>query len=105
MTRKRLPNRRDNDTVVFEHDGIRYHATASFIDGQLAEVFLDGPKAGSLASMVARESAVLLSLALQHGTPVSVLREALPKLPNGAPAGPMGAALFAIDHIIANVRA
>ena len=77
-TRVRLPNRRASETFSFRRLGIRFTATISrFDDGGLAEVFLTNGKVNSQADTVARDSAVVASLALQHGTPVDVIRKAL----------------------------
>jgi hypothetical protein len=66
--RGRLPNRRGNLSFNFLHDGRTYHATATrYADGRLAEVFLDVGKAGSTVQQHAEATAVLASLALQHG--------------------------------------
>jgi hypothetical protein len=46
--RRRLPNRRRNETNALAIDGMRLTATAGFDgDGRPAEVFLDGAKDGS----------------------------------------------------------
>jgi ribonucleoside-diphosphate reductase alpha chain len=39
---------------------------------------------------LARDSAVLLSLALQHGTPLSTIAHALTRNADGSPSGPIG---------------
>ena len=94
MTRSRLPQRRNAELVSFSHEGVSY--TAHFGcdgNGRLAEIFLDAAKEGSTANTVARECAVILSIALQHHTPLSIIRDALPKLQDGSPAGPIGVAL------------
>jgi hypothetical protein len=68
MNRERLPNRRGNLSFNFRHDGWTYHATATrYPDGRLAEVFLDVGKAGSTVPQHAEATAVLASMALQHG--------------------------------------
>jgi hypothetical protein len=70
MTRHRLANRREADVFPFEHDGRKWTASfGRFDDGRLAEVFLDAAKESPLAE-AARESALLASLALQHGRPL-----------------------------------
>jgi ribonucleoside-diphosphate reductase alpha chain len=93
MARARLPDRRDAEAIAFEHDGRRWTATfGRFPDGRLAEVFLDAPKESPLAE-AARESALLASLALQHGCPLLTLRHAL----DGRDAGPLAAALTLIN--------
>ena len=93
MTRTRLPNRRGSETFAFEHEGIAYRATVSRIDGAIAELFLDAGKAGTGINIAARDLAVAASLAFQYGCPAAVLADALDKLPNGEPAGPLGVAI------------
>ena len=88
--RRSLPNRRNAEIVQFEHGGIVYRAgIGRFSDGSLAEVFLDGGKVGSAVEAHARDAAILLSLSLQHGCPLDVIRHALVKLSNGRGAGPI----------------
>jgi hypothetical protein len=50
-------------------------------------------KAGSTAGIMASDSAVLCSIALQHGVPLHVLRGALMRDPQGRAIGPLGTAL------------
>jgi hypothetical protein len=92
--RERLPNRRLSQVHSFVHDGQKYHGSVSyFIDGEgprAAEVFLDASKPGSAMQAIARDAAVTASLALQHGTPIGTLRDALTRDDDGQPAGPLG---------------
>lgn len=95
MTRTRLPNRRGAETVAFDHDGIPYRATISRLpDGAIAELFLDAGKPGNAVNIMARDAAVIASLALQYGCPAAAILDALDKLPNGQPAGPLGVAIM-----------
>jgi hypothetical protein len=105
MNRQRLPNRRMTVTIKFEHargpgDAPRkYIASFSqFVDGpalgQPGEIFINTEqKAGSEADINASDAAVAVSLALQYGCPIGVLREALKRNPDGSPMGPLAAAL------------
>jgi len=96
--RERLPNRRRSYAFGIESGDVQYRAQIScFADGRPGEIFLDGPKIGSAAQVAAHDAAVAASLALQFGCPVSTLRHALTKLPNGTSAGPLGCALDALD--------
>lgn len=93
MTRAQLPNRRAADKVTFTHDKRRWTATfGRFADGKLAEIFLDTEKESAVAD-AARESAILTSLALQHGCDIETIRHAL----DGRDVGPIGAALALVD--------
>jgi hypothetical protein len=94
MTRERLPDRRFSETFGIESQGLKFTATISrFDDGRLADVFLTNHKAGSHADTAARDSAVVCSIALQHGVPVEVIRRALMRDPQGRASGPLGTAL------------
>jgi hypothetical protein len=92
--RDRLPNRRSSVTFSFECNGLAYTATASwFRDGRLAELFLGNHKNNSGADTSARDAAIVLSFALQHGAEVEVIRRALSRDSHGRASGPLGAAL------------
>jgi hypothetical protein len=94
-TRARLPNRRASETFELQAQGIKYRCTYSrYESGVLAEIFIASSlKAGSQADVVARDSAVVASIALQFGVPVDVLRHALSRNADGSASGPLGVAL------------
>jgi hypothetical protein len=76
--RRRLPDRRANETYTFEFDGHRYRSSAGrFPNGDLAEIFLDVAKAGTPLQLNAECTAILTSLALQHGVPSETIRRAV----------------------------
>jgi hypothetical protein len=93
--RTRLPNRRASMTFGFECGPHHYVATISYFpnDGQLAEIFLGNGRAGSDIDAAAKDSAVVASIALQHGVPVNVIRRALLRDPHGRASSPLGRAL------------
>jgi hypothetical protein len=94
MTREILANRRLAETFDLEVDGQCYCATVGrFPGGRLAEIFLSAAKCGSHADTNARDAAVVLSIAVQHGVPIDVLRKALMRDSRGAPCGPLAVAL------------
>lgn len=73
-SRRTLPTRRRNQTWKVKIAGKSVFLTYStYQDGSLAEVFLDVPKYGSAIQTWMQESAMMFSLALQHGTPLAVL--------------------------------
>jgi hypothetical protein len=75
--RRRLPDRRASETFDLQAQGLSFTATVSrFVDGSLAEIFLQNHKAGSMAGINAQDAAVLASLLLQHGVPLDVIRRA-----------------------------
>jgi hypothetical protein len=92
--RNNLPARRVAETLEFQHRGINYTASVGFYDdGRLGEAFLDGVKAGTDAQINAKDGAVILSIALQYGVPLAVLRHAAARDDEGSPQGPLGALL------------
>ncbi len=100
--RERLPNRRRSETFAVECSGLSYTATVSwFRDGRIAELFLNNGKAGSQADTSARDAAITLSLALQYGADIDVIRQALCRDSHGRPSGPLAAAL---DRLAKDVR-
>jgi hypothetical protein len=93
-TRKRLPNRRFAESFELEVEGIPYTATVGrFPDGTIGELFLNNQKSNSSADTAARDGAVVLSIALQHGAGLETIRRALCRDSQGRPSGALGAAL------------
>jgi len=93
-TRRRLPDRRPSITFDVEAFSLRFTVTASpFDDGTTAEIFIQNHKAESAAGIMASDSAIAASLALQYGCPADVLRKALSRDRQGRASSPLGAAL------------
>jgi hypothetical protein len=93
-SRERLPDRRRSETFSIECTGLAYTATVSwFRDGRLAELFLNNHKSNSAADVNARDAAIAVSFALQHGADLETIRRALCRDSHGRPSGPLGAAL------------
>jgi hypothetical protein len=98
MTRQRLANRRAALTFDFEHAGLKYTATfGRFPGGRVAEVFIQNHKSNSGADVNARDAAIILSFALQHGADISAIGRALCRDPRGNPSGIMGVVLDLIS--------
>jgi hypothetical protein len=92
--RERLPNRRLSETFSFELDGLHFTATVSSApDGRPLELFLNNHKHGNQLDTNARDAAIALSFALQHGASVAEIRKALCRDRKGRPNGVLGAAL------------
>jgi ribonucleoside-diphosphate reductase alpha chain len=73
---------------------MRYIASiARYDDGRLAEIFISNHKSGSDADAAAKDSAVVCSIALQHGVPVEIIRHALLRDGRGVASSPLGVAL------------
>jgi AAA domain len=97
--RKRLRDRRASATFDVEAFNLKFTVTASaFDDGTTAEIFIQNHKAESAAGIMASDSAIAASLALQYGCPADVLRKALSRDARGNASGPLAAALDAIGH-------
>jgi hypothetical protein len=99
LTRQTLPNRRRCESLEIEHAGHRFSLTFSrYHDGRPAEIFLSSRHIGSPLEAIARDAAVTVSIALQHGAPLSTIYAALTKDHEGGPATLLGAALDAITE-------
>jgi hypothetical protein len=91
MARTVLPTRRRSENFDFEHGGACFTATVGYgPEGVIAEVFLNSAHLGSGADCAARDAAITTSLALQHGTPISVLRGAITRNQDGSASSPIG---------------
>jgi hypothetical protein len=92
--RQRLNNRRASETFTFELDGLRFTASVSrFSDGRIGELFLNNHKSGNQSDTNARDAAIALSFALQHGADLDDIRKALCRDARGNAIGPLGRAL------------
>jgi hypothetical protein len=92
--RERLPSRRAHQSFPVEHNGLRFTVgVGRYADGQLAEVNLNTDKVGTGFDTVLRNSAILLSIALQFGADAEVIRRAMLRNGDGSAAGPIGAVL------------
>jgi hypothetical protein len=92
--RRRLSDRRSSENFTFTIDGLKFTATISrFDNGKISELFLNNHKAGNQSDTNARDAAIILSFALQHGADLDEIRRALCRDSNGKALGPIGAAL------------
>lgn len=92
--RERLRNRRAHTLFDFEAMGMRFTVSASRYDGgRLSELFIDNHKQGSAIGTLCRDSAIILSFALQHGADPEAIRRALCRDSQGRPLGLLGVAL------------
>ena len=91
---ERLPDRCDSETFDIEVGGRCYRVTASrYADGWVGEIFINNNNSGSDSDVVARDSAVVCSIALQYGVPLDVILRALMRDSQGRPNRPLGAVL------------
>jgi hypothetical protein len=95
--RERLPNRRASEVFDFTAMDLRFTASISrYPDGRVSELFCDNHKAGSATGTLVRDSAILLSFALQHGADIEAIRRALCRNSAGYALGPIAQALDVI---------
>jgi hypothetical protein len=100
--RERLPNRRLAETFDLEVNGLRYTATIGrSADGRVLEIFLNNHRVNSAADVNARDAAIAMSFALQHGADFETLRHALSRDSSGRASGPPGAAADIIAKEVA----
>lgn len=100
-TRRRLPDRRPGVIETIAIGGRPYDADVGFdpATGAPREIFLSGAKAGTDMAAILADTSVVVSVALQHGIPASVLARSisrvpvLPDEPARMPASVIGAAL------------
>ena len=98
MSRDLLPNKREAETFTVSFGGEKYDVTiGTYDDGRVGEVFINrirdkaAAKLGTHLDGVCRDGAILLSLALQHGTPIETIRHAVTRDESNRPATIMGA--------------
>ena len=97
MSRTHLPQRRYQETFDVDHGGHLFSVSVGFHhDGTPGEVFVQAHKRASDVEAAARDAAILISLAMQHGVPLQQLRDGVTRDSRGAPASVVGAVLDAI---------
>ena len=90
--RRVLPQRRPAETFDLWFWNQSFSVTIGFYpSGEVGEVFIDGGKTGQDIQSTARDAAVVLSLALQHGTPIETIRHAVTRSGSGEAASILGA--------------
>lgn len=82
--RKRLPARRASSTKTISFSGEKYHLTIGrYEDETPGEVFLTrikdatAAKLGTQLEAMCRDAAIMISLALQYGVPIGVIKDAM----------------------------
>ena len=95
--RRVLPQRRAAETFGLKFWSQPFTVTVGFYaDGTPGEVFIGGGKTGQDIQSTARDAAVVLSLAMQHGTPIETIRHAITRDGLGAATSILGAIVDAI---------
>ena len=97
MSRRTLPQRRGSETfdLVFRNQTIAI-TVGRYADGDLGEIFINVGKSGTDIASVAHDAAVTISLALQYGVDIEVIRHAVGRDGNGAPASILGVVIDAL---------
>jgi hypothetical protein len=88
-----LPMRRRCETFEIDFGGLKksHVITVGFYDdGSVGEVFINGGKSGEQVEAIARDGAVLLSMALQHGVSLDTIKHALTRDSQDAPQSIIG---------------
>jgi hypothetical protein len=99
--RHALPQRRAAQTFEMQHGKLNtvFQVTLGYYpDGRVGEVFISGSKAGSEIEAVARDGAVLLSIALQFGVPLNTIKHAVTREHDGSPSTIIGAVIERLSH-------
>jgi hypothetical protein len=92
--RATLPNRRGCETFELTHGSQTVAVSVGYYEnGQLGEVFITAPKVGSSLEAIARDAAVLVSIAVQHRVPLYIMRHAVTREQDGTPSTVIGAVL------------
>jgi hypothetical protein len=92
--RKALPQRRAAETFEIAFGGFNRSHTITFgyyDDGTIGEVFVNGGKSGEQVEAIARDGAVILSMALQYGVPIDTIKHAITRDGQGAASSIIGA--------------
>jgi hypothetical protein len=96
--RRSLPQRRHCETFEMDHANIKYTITIGYYNGvdensrgPPGEIFASMSKnEGSAMDTIVRDGAILLSLCLQYGAPLEVIKRALTRNADDSPAAIMG---------------
>jgi hypothetical protein len=103
MAREALNDRRPNTTTMIEFGGEKYFVTVGYYpDDRIGEVFIDRKKTKTSGKLgftldgICRDSAVLMSMALQFGTTIETIAHAVTRDDDGTPTSIVGAIC---DHL------
>jgi hypothetical protein len=94
--REQLSARRFSEMFELRHGGKRavFHVTLGrYDDGRIGEVFITGSKSGSDLEANVRDTAILVSLALQHGVPLATMAAAITREGDGSASTVIGVVL------------
>jgi hypothetical protein len=101
-TRHLLPQRRSSTTFELNFWGQKFAVGIGYYpDGQIGEVFVSADRIGGQVEALARDAAILISIALQFGAPLETIQHALTR---GGHGEPLSLAAAVVD-LIMEVRA
>jgi hypothetical protein len=104
MSRRILPQRRSAETFQLRFWNQPVSVTVGYYeDGTPGEIFVDAGKTGQDVQSTARDAAVVLSLALQHGATVATIQHAVTRSGNGEAASILGAIIDQLSAFLSNV--
>jgi hypothetical protein len=98
--REVLPQRRHCETfdMRFGNHAAPFNITVGhYPDGTPGEVFITGAKTGSEMAAITNDAAVLLSLAMQYGVPMTTIRSAIMRNADGTASSIVGAVIDTIN--------
>jgi hypothetical protein len=102
--RDKLPARRFSEMFELRHGGKRavFHVTLGrYDDGRIGEVFITGSKSGTEVEANVRDTAILVSLALQHGVPLATMAAAITREGDGSASSVIG---MVLDKLLSEGR-
>lgn len=91
-----LPNRRRCETFELPFGGLSSPHTVGvgyYDDGRIGEVFISGGKSGEMVEAIARDGAIMTSLALQHGVTLETMHHAITRNSQDEPQSIVGAVI------------
>lgn len=104
MTREMLPNRRNSVSFTLTFQGEQYNVTTGFYDdGRFGEIFISrvldrsAAKLGYQLDAVCRDSAILMSRALQNGVSLADLKHSITRDDDSTPMSIVGAIIDSIE--------
>lgn len=91
MTRTCLPNRRAVEIIETQFRRARYSILIGRLsDGSVGEVFVEPRKVASDSAEDSRDIGIVVSIALQCGTPLETMRAAVSRVEQGRPSSLTG---------------
>lgn len=86
--REALPMRHASETFEIAFGGLKGNRVITvgfYPDGRIGEFFIIGGKSGEVIEAIARDLAVVTSMALQYGAPLRAIEHALTRNSQGEP--------------------